>query len=132
MSATIKTVVELLTSVGTPLHGFTGSVEEAAATVAGRRKPVCIVAEWRIIEVQVDEGFRQSLAKDGLSPQIVYASNVLFHSQRKRDRGDWVRTTFMKSFTDGFLFESVNTLYVLMGPGTRVRGTGEAALGIGR
>jgi len=132
ISDAINTVIELLTCAGTPIDGFSGSIEEAAVAVAGRQKPFCIVAEWRIIEVEVDEGFRQSLAKDGLSPQIVYASNVLLHSQRKRDRGEWVRTTLMKSFTDGLLFESVNTLYVLMGPGTRVRGTGQAVISIGR
>ncbi|MDD1965905.1 hypothetical protein NPS29_11285 [Pseudomonas putida] len=132
MSDATNTVIDLLTCAGTPLDGFSGSTEEAAAAVEGRRKPFCIVSEWRIIDVQVNDDLRRSLAQDGLSPQIVYASNVLFHSQHKRDRGDWVRTTFMKSFTDGFLFESVNTLYVLMGPGTRVRGTGQAVLSIGR
>ncbi|SEJ95439.1 hypothetical protein [Pseudomonas sp. NFR16] len=132
MSDAINTVTGLLTHAGTPSEGFTGSMEDAVATVHGGQKPFCIVAEWRIIEVDVDEAFRQFLAQDGLSPQIVYASNVLFHSLNKRQRGDWVRTTFMKSFTHGLLFESVNTLYVLMGHGTQVRGTGEAVLSIGR
>jgi len=47
----------------------------------------------------------------------LFAHNVRFDSQRRFDVGDWMRSTFAVSFEEGFLFETRNTVYVLMGNG---------------
>ncbi|WP_426119554.1 DUF6957 family protein [Pseudomonas sp. DSP3-2-2] len=87
---------------------------------------------WRLIEVQVVDAYKAALASEGLSPFAVYASDVVLHSARKRQPGDWVRPTFQRSLTKGFLFESVNTIYVLLGEGMRIKGSAKAVLSIGR
>jgi len=125
---------ELLNSAGTPVNGFFGEVQEAkqAAVLAFPNKPFCLVRHWRLIEVQVADAYNEALAIDGLSPVVLYASDVVLHSVGKRQPGDWVRTTFLRSLTKGFLFESVNTTYVLLGAGVRIKGSAEAVLAIGR
>lgn len=125
---------ELLHGGGEPLIGFSGSVLDAEkeAIEFGRRKPFCLVRDWRLIEVEVDSGYRASLEQDGLAPFVLYAHQVVMHSRGKRQPGDWVRSTFQRSLTSGYLFESVNTVYVLLGPGVGTKGSGEAVLLIGR
>ena len=76
---------------------------------------------WRLIEVQVADAYKAALASDGLSPFELYASDVVLHSAGKRQPGDWVRTTFQRSFK-GCWFESVDTAYVPLGDGVRIKG----------
>jgi hypothetical protein len=90
------------------------------------------VRNWRLIEVQVVDAYKAALASDGFSPFVVYASDVVLHSAGKRPPGDWVRTTFQRSLGEGFLFESVNTIYVLLGEGVRIKGSAKAVLSISR
>lgn len=120
MSNTLRDVVELLNGDGEPLAGFAGDVAEAEAMVILRPswKPYCIVSDWMIIEIAVTDEFRESLAGDGLQPCVLYASSVLSHSSNTRLAGEWVRSTFQRSF-DGFVFETRNTIYILIGKGLR-------------
>ncbi len=87
---------------------------------------------WRLIEVRVADAYKAALASDGLSPFVLYASDVVFHSTGKRQPGDWARTTFQRSLTKGFLFESVNTVYVMLGAGVRIKASSDAVMAIGR
>jgi hypothetical protein len=121
MSDTLRDVVELLNGDGEPLAGFEGDATEAEAmaTLRPSWKPYCIVSDWMLIEIEVTDEFRESLACDGLQPCVRYASNVLSHSFNERLAGDWVRSTFQRSFSDGFVFETRNTVYILMGKGLR-------------
>jgi len=125
---------ELLNSAGTPVSGYTGEVQDAkqAAMLAFPSKPFCLVRNWRLIEVQVADAYKAALASDGLSPFVLYASDVVFHSTGKRLPGEWVRTTFLRSLTEGFLFESVNTVYVMLDAGVRLKGSANAVLSIGQ
>lgn len=127
-------LVELLHGGGEPMNGFGKDVWEAEveALLNFPDKPFCIVKGWRIIEIDVDESYRDSLKSDGLAPCVLYASEVVVHSNGKRTKGDWVRSTFQRSFTHGFLFESGNTVYVLLGRGVRKRGSARAVMEIGR
>ena len=53
----------------------------------------------------------------GHLPLFVFAEKVILDSRGRFDYGNWVRSTMAISFQDGFLFETKNTVYVLMGAG---------------
>lgn len=81
------------------------------------RKPHCLVEDWLIFHV--DES-PESLAKvraNGLEPMFMYAHCVVFDGHGRFPPGGWVRSTLCKSFDGVCLFETRNTVYVLMGKG---------------
>ena len=61
----------------------------------------------------------EALERDARLPVMIYAHEVVMDSQGRLKPGDWVRTTPMVSFSDGFCFQTRNTAYFLLGPGTR-------------
>ncbi|WP_438709472.1 DUF6957 family protein [Stutzerimonas stutzeri] len=58
-----------------------------------------------------------------------YAHTVIYDSERRWDVGDFVRTSLLHQH-DGFHFRTLNTTYLLLGPGTRMRASAEAAASI--
>lgn len=81
----------------------------------------CLVADWAILDIEVSARQRKAIADRGLFPALVYALTVIQDSKGRFPPGDWVRTTLAVSFTHGCLFETKNTIYVLMGSGRRLR-----------
>ncbi|VVO01287.1 DUF6957 family protein [Pseudomonas fluorescens] len=134
MSAILLELEDLLYGGGEPMNGFSGEIWEAEveALLSFPNKPFCLVRDWRIIEIEVDDAYRKSLAEDGLMPFVLYARSVVMHSTGKRQPNDWVRSTFQRSLTRDYVFESVNTAYVLIGRGVRKKGSGRAVCSIGR
>jgi hypothetical protein len=116
----IADLVELLYGGGKPMIGTLLSVPEceAEAIIHFPHKRYRLVKDWILIDIQ-DGDSDQVLPELGLSPQIIYAANLLYDSEGRRSPGRWVRSTYRRSFTQGYLFESVNTVYVLMGRGVR-------------
>ena len=114
--------------------GFEGETldAEVEAVSASPYKPYLLVRQWIVIEVEVDDAYKASLAVDGLSNHVLYANEVIMDSRGRYRKGDWVRSTFQRSFTKGYLFESVNSVYVLMGRGVYRKGSPRAAMAIGR
>lgn len=105
---------------------------EAEAMINFPGMDYCLIREWIILDVEVEDAYRTTLESDGLAPVVIYAANVMLHSSGKRHRGDWVRSTFQRSFSLGYLFQSVNTVYVLLGSGMRKTCSGRAVLAICR
>lgn len=101
-----------------PLEGLPGSSE--ARALASQRfpgKPYCLVRDWTIFRIEVTPAELSKVHASGQLPMIVFAHNVAEDSQGRFERGDWVRSTMCTSFNDGVLFETRNTIYVLIGPG---------------
>jgi hypothetical protein len=132
MTDVLHAVAELLYGRGEPLYGFDGdeAQTEAEAILNFNGKPYCLIRDWIIVEVEVDDNYRDELAAAGFEPNVVYASNVRIHSAGKRSVGDWVRSTFQRSFRAGYVFETKNTTYLLMGDGFRKRATAKTVLSI--
>lgn len=102
----------------TPLVGLPSSSE--ARALANQRfpgKPYCLVRDWTMfaLEVTRDELFRCHAA--GQLPMILFAHNVAEDSQGRFEPGDWVRSSMCTGFHDGVVFETRNTVYVLVGLG---------------
>lgn len=102
-----------------PLPGSTASVEEIIATLDLRVPPkaYCLVEEWTI--------FRADLTQDELArvhaanhvPLFLFAHKVVKDSKARFQPGDWVRSSMCTAFEDSVMFETKNTIYVLMGAG---------------
>jgi len=113
----------LLFGAGVPMAGLEMSDEEAIECVRKRFRfaEYCLVRDWIWAELDVTEEQRAFLEKTRRQPVVVYAHTVIYDSARRWDVGDFVRTSPLHQFHDGFLFETVRTVYVLLGDGIRKR-----------
>ncbi|WP_434768053.1 DUF6957 family protein [Pseudomonas triticicola] len=91
-------------------------------------RPYCLVSDWAILDIDVTPPQLQKIAYIGLTPALINALTVIEDSKGRFRPGDWVRSTLAVSFTHGCLFETKNTIYVLMGPGGRLRTDLDTAL----
>lgn len=105
---------------------------EIEALVAERfpRKEHCLVEDWLIFHV--DES-PESLAKvraSGLQPMFMYSHCVIYDGHGRFPPGGWVRSTLCKSFDGVCLFETRNTVYVLMGKGREMTASLKTIFGL--
>jgi len=101
------------------------SRSEIEAMVGERfpRKAYCLVEDWLLFHVDEPP---ESLAKvrvSGLEPMFMYAHCVIYDERGRFPPGGWVRSTLCKSFDGVCLFETRNTVYVLMGQGREMTAT---------
>lgn len=102
-----------------PCEGVGGNqdalVKEAKALFPG--KPYCLVEQWTIFRADLtfDELARVHAAKH--LPLFLFAHKVIADSRGRFQPGDWVRSSMCTSFDDSVMFETKNSVYVLMGPG---------------
>ncbi|WP_455233331.1 DUF6957 family protein [Geopseudomonas aromaticivorans] len=115
----LSAVRKILEAGATPQAGSALSNEEAIrlAETEFPIKPWCLVRDWVIYDTPA-ESFT-AFAGSGLQPTMVYADCIVRDQQFRWDVGQWVRSSPLKSFTQGCLFETENTVYVLLGDGHR-------------
>ena len=110
---------ELLSSNGETRSGSMES-QDALIRIAQTcfpNKGFCIVQQWTIVRAIASDGDLTKIHVHGHLPLFVFAEKVILDSRGSFDYGNWVRSTMAISFQDGFLFETKNTVYVLMGDG---------------
>lgn len=102
----------------TPLEGLSSS-SEGRALVNQRfpEKPYCLVRDWTIFRIEFTPDELNTVHAAGQLPMILFAHNVAEDSEGRFERGDWVRSSICISFSDGVVFETRNTIYILIGPG---------------
>ncbi|MCP2141269.1 UNVERIFIED_ORG: hypothetical protein J2Y94_002594 [Pseudomonas poae] len=115
----------LLEGAGIGLDGSELSFDEAIAEARKRYKwmPLCAVEEWTILDAIVTDAERIKVAAAGCQPMFMFAHKVVDDEQRRFEPGHWVRSSMGTAFKDGFLFETRNSVYVLLGPGHRKSAT---------
>lgn len=120
----LEKVMDLLHGSGEVMPGIDMTVEEALERARGKEEfrdlPYCIVRDWIWIDLIVPDQLAYAWAGK-LQPVMLYAHCVLYDSNQRFNPGDWVRTSPLIAFTDDCFFRSRNTLYVLVGNGTRKR-----------
>ena len=111
-------VIRFLDSPDTSLEGLP-SEEEALELVKIHfpTKPYCIVEQWQLLELELTAEETANVKSTGQLPLFLFAHRVLEDSGGRFERGYFVRSSMCKSFVDGVLFETRNTVYVLVGPG---------------
>ncbi|MXI45801.1 hypothetical protein GRW89_04710 [Pseudomonas moraviensis] len=122
----------LLLSAGETIDGFplTDSDAVALANLHFPSRAYCLVADWVILDLEVTTRQRTAIAARGLIPALVYALTVIQDSKGRFAPGDWVRSTLEVSLSQNCLFETKNTVYVLMGAGRRLRTDLDIALSL--
>ena len=107
-----------VSSAGTSL-----SPAEIEALVAERfpRKAYCTVEDWLIFHVDEPAESLARVRATGLEPMFMYAHCVIYDGHGRFPPGGWVRSTLCKSFDGVCLFETRNTIYVLVGQGREMK-----------
>lgn len=115
----IQAASDLLSSIGEARSGSIESQETLIQLVQSRfpNKGFCIVQQWTILRAIASDADYTKIHVHGHLPLFVFAEKVILDSRGRFDYGNWVRSTMAISFQDGFLFETKNTVYVLMGDG---------------
>ncbi len=118
---TLNEISQLLYGTGDESPGWQDSEEElislAAKTFPG--KAFCVVKQWILIDLTVTPKEREKLTKFGLLPATLYAHEVVLDSRGRFQPQMWVRSNFGLSFSQGCMFETKNTVYLLLGSGLR-------------
>ncbi|WP_122556354.1 DUF6957 family protein [Pseudomonas viridiflava] len=119
----------LLGELGVALSGSELSLEDVilAARKYYKHMPLCVVEEWIILDAIItDEERAKKVAAAGCQPMFMFAHKVVDDEQRRFEPGHWVRSSMGTAFKEGYLFETRNTVYVLLGPGHRKSASIEA------
>jgi hypothetical protein len=116
-----RKVLEQAHGPGELMHGSDMSDDEAIQWARERfnDRDYCIVRQWIWREFSGLEDLSSEVLQDPLQPVILGANYVVFDSADRYDRGNWLRTSPLRSFSDGFIFETRNTVYLLLGVGYR-------------
>ena len=119
----LQALNDLLYSPGEPMNGSTMTDEQALAYARERFSyfEFCLVRQWLWIDLNVTDEQRIELAKTQRQPALIYAHSVIYDSARRWDVGDFVRTSPLYRFDEGFLFKTLNSTYILLGEGVRKR-----------
>lgn len=106
---------------GVDLVGSELSLEEVLLVARKRFKwmPLCVFEDWVILDAILTEDELGKVAAAGCQPMFLFAHKVVYDEQRRFEPGDWARSTIARTFDDGYLFETRNTVYLLKGPGQR-------------
>jgi hypothetical protein len=117
----LDSLYELIHGPGLPVEGREMSDEEAAAHVLKEfpSSEYCLVRDWIWIDVNMTAEERHVLEVQGPKPGVLYAHSVIFDSARRWDIGDFVRSSPLTTFSEGFFFSTWNTVYVLLGNGLK-------------
>lgn len=118
----------LLGEEGIELQGSELTLDEAVALARKRYKwmPLCVVEEWIILDAIVTDEERAKVTAVGCQPMFMFAHKVVDDEQRRFEPGHWVRSSMGTAFKEGYLFETRNSVYVLLGPGHRKSASIEA------
>lgn len=111
----------LLGDLGVELKGSDLPLNEAlcAARKLYKWMPLCAVEKWVILDAIVTEEERAKVTAAGCVPMFMFAHKVVDDEQRRFEPGHWVRSSMGTAFSEGFLFVTRNSVYVLLGPGHR-------------
>jgi hypothetical protein len=82
-------------------------------------KSICVVKNWMWWDLEVTEQHKQILLKNGQLAALIKADTVIDDEAGRLCPGDWVRTSLLVSFTENCIFETKNTVYLLVGKGSR-------------
>ena len=118
---TLEEISQLLYGAGEEVAGWQGTQDElialAAKTFPG--KAFCVVKQWILIDLTVTAAEKEKLTGLGLLPATLFAHEIVLDSKGRFQPSMWVRSNFGVSFTEGCMFETKNTVYLLLGLGLR-------------
>jgi len=119
--ATLDEIARLFYGAGQDMPGWPGSQEDliSLAAKAFPGKAFCIVRQWILIDLTVTSDEKEKLTRLRLLPATLYAHEVVLDSKGRFQPSMWVRSNFGVSFTEGCMFETKSTVYLLFAAGQR-------------
>lgn len=119
----LEKLSQLLYAPGEVMPGVGITAEQARERMEIRSQkswtPYCVVSDWIWIDLVMSEREKKFNQVLGQQPVMLYAHYVIFDSELRLRVGDWVRTSSLVSFSENCFFQTLNTLYVLVGEGVR-------------
>jgi len=117
----IEKVSDFLTQIGEPINSV---CEDEVAGVALAQelcpgKPYCSVRGWTLVDLDISDAKKALVVEQGFQPILLYAHTVVIDSARRFTPGDWVRSTLLVELKNNYLFETNNSVYILLGAGSR-------------
>lgn len=82
-------------------------------------KKVCVVKNWQWWDLELTEQHKQLFQHNGQYPALVKADTIIDDEAGRYPSGGWVRTSLLVRFTENCIFETRNTVYLLVGKGSR-------------
>lgn len=118
---TLEEISQLLYGAGEEMLGWQGTQDELIALTAKTfpGKAFCVVKQWILIDLTANSDEKEKLTGLGLLPATLYAHEVVFDSRNRFQPGMWVRSNFGVSFSEGCMFETKSTVYLLFGAGLK-------------
>lgn len=117
----IKKISDFLSSKGEEIHS--ASDDEAAGIALAQElcpgKPYCSVRQWILVDLDISDDKKALITEQGFQPILLYAHTVVTDSARRFSPGDWVRSTLLVDRKSNCLFETQNSVYILLGTGSR-------------
>ena len=86
-------------------------------------KPYCSVRQWILFDLDISDAKKMLVTEQGVQPILLYAHTVVTDSARRFAPGDWVRSTLLVELKNHYLFETNNSVYILLGAGSRKSAT---------
>lgn len=107
------------------MEGSQMTDDEALKFMRNKRLSVefCLVRDWIWVDLNITPAQLAELEKTRRQPAIIFAHRVIYDSARRWDVGDFVRTSPLHEFRDGCLFQTLNSVYVLLGNGQKKQAT---------
>ena len=114
----LSRIAEMLCLDGERVSGASMASEEAIEQkLILTSKPYCVVSAWILIDVAgVDPVVTQGTH---LMPTVLYVHHVLSHSSGQLCEGDSVMTGYATYMDPAGIFETVDTVYILLSHGFR-------------
>lgn len=117
----IKKIGDFLSSKGEEIHSACD--DEAAGIALAQElcpgKPYCSVRQWILVDLDISDDKKALVTEHGFQPILLYAHTVVTDSARRFSPGDWVRSTLLVERKSNCLFETQNSVYILLGTGSR-------------
>ncbi|MHC8304795.1 DUF6957 family protein [Pseudomonas sp. PB3P13] len=118
---TLEEISKLFYGAGEEVLGWQGSQEDLISSTAKAfpGKAFCVVRQWILIDLTVTPDEGEKLTNLGLLPMTLFAHEVVLDSKGRFEPSMWVRSNFGQSFTESCMFETKNTVYLLLAAGQR-------------
>ncbi|BBU46530.1 hypothetical protein PPTS312_44450 [Pseudomonas putida] len=118
MSVSMGEAMSFLYGAGKVAKGWAGERVDLIEAAQERfpKKAFCLVKRWIIVEIPENE---VEPLPGGIPPMVVLAHEVIYDSRGRFVPGSWVRSTYAVSHECPWMFETRNTIYLLVGDGYR-------------
>lgn len=83
-------------------------------------KPYRVVSHWCWADLELNDSLAEKVKEQGMQPSFVYADKIIEDETATWDKGLAIKTTLLVEFCHNCLFVTRNTIYILVGAGSRM------------